>query len=246
MKKGDISGKKRKKKYKDISGKKGEKEYVDISGKKQYKEFVINPFSKNLSHYCFIAVETTSDPLDFFADIFQNSHYLFQLSEHPLEVVKNSISYSFQSFEIQDTLSEHSAFCLVNKSIEKEQYLLGKHKNSCYFLQLSLFLDNEEEITEQGREEDDWNAFKTHMEDTSVDFITSVDSMNKIDYFFLVEIQTYEILKPLFLKFPDMPFLNHQIINPKNINEIDSFLSLYYAHVDSLKAASRWGDCFEI
>ena len=216
----------------------------DISGKKQYKEFLIKPFRKNLSHYCFIAVRTTSDPLDFFTDIFQYSHCLFQLSEHPLEVVKNSISYSFQSFEIQDTLSEHIAFCLVNKSIEKGQYLLGKHKNSCYLLhqkrennQVSLFFDHEEKKTEQGREEDAWNAFKTDMENTSVDL------MGKIDYFFLVEIQTYEILKPLFLKFPDMSFLNHQVINPKDINEIDSFLSLYYAHVDSLAVGFRWGGC---
>jgi len=151
-------------------------------------------------------------------------------------VVKNSISFSFQSFEIQDTLSEHTAFCLVNKSIDKEQYLFGKNKNACYILhqkrtenQISLFFENEEDKAEQNIEEDGWNAFKNSMENTSVNL------MGKIDYLFLVEIQTYEILKPLFLKFPDISFLNHQIINPKNINEIDSFLSLYYAHIDKLR-----------
>ena len=208
----------------------------DISGKKQYKEFLIKPFKKNLSHYCFVAVRTTFDPLDFFAGIFQYSNYLFQLSKQTLEVVKNSISFSFQSFEIQDTLSEHTAFCLVNKSIDKEQYLFGKNKNACYILhqkrtenQISLFFENEEDKAEQNIEEDGWNAFKNSMENTSVNL------MGKIDYLFLVEIQTYEILKPLFLKFPDISFLNHQIINPKNINEIDSFLSLYYAHIDKLR-----------
>jgi len=211
----------------------------DISGKKQYKELLIKPFRRDLSRCCFIAVRTTLDPLDFFAGIFRYSNYLFQLSKQTFDIVQNSICFSFQSFEIQDISPENTAFCLVNKSINKEQYLLGKNKNACYLLpkkrsdnQISLSFENEIDKTEQGGEENDWNAFKNSMENTSVDL------MGKIDYIFPVEIQTYEILEPLFLKFPDIEFLNHQNISPKSISEIDLFLSLFHEHIDKIRRNS--------
>jgi len=204
----------------------------DISGKKFYKELVIKPFQRDLSHYCFVAVRTTSDPLNFFASIFQHSNYLFQLSKHTFDVVMDSICFTFQSFEIQDIISESTALCLVNKSVKKEQYLFGKNKNACYILphkrgenQISLSFENEEDITEHGSEEGNWNAFKNSMENTSVYL------MGKIDYIFPVEIETYEILKPLFLKFSNLAFLNHQIINAKSINEIELFLSQIHEFV---------------
>lgn len=208
----------------------------DISGKKQYKELLVKPFKRDLSHYCFVAVRTTLDPLDFFAGIFRDSNYLFQLSKQTFDIVQNSICFSFQSFEIQDVLPEYKAFCIINKSINKEQYLFGKNKNVCYLLsqkwsdnQISLSFENEVETTEQSDNENDWNTFKNSMVNTSVDL------MGKIDYIFPVEIQTYEILKPLFLKFSNIEFLNHQIINPKSINEIDLFLSLFFEHIDKSK-----------
>ena len=208
----------------------------DISGKKLYKELLIRPFKRNFSHCCFVAVRTTLEPLDFFAGIYQYSNHLFQLSEQTMDLVMNSIHFSFQSFEIQDILSENKAYCIVNKSIEKEQYLFGKNKNSCYFLsqkptgnQILLAFENEEKKNEQCGEEDDWKNFKNNME------LTSVNLMDKIDYLFPLEIQTYEILKPLFLRFFDIPFLDHQIINSKNVNEIELFFSLYEGHIDKLK-----------
>jgi hypothetical protein len=176
-------------------------------------------------------VRTTFEPLDFFAGIYQHSDYLFQLSEDSFEVEQNFVCYSFQSFEYQYNLSKRNVFCLVNKSIDEKQYLVGKSKNSCYILpqkwdknQFTFPFENEEEKIKKNREEAEWELFKSNMKNTSVDL------MGKIDYLFLVDIQTYEILKPLFLKFSDIHFLNHQFIDAKQVNEIDSFLSIFYAH----------------
>ena len=110
----------------------------DISGKKLYKKLSIKPVKHNLSHYCFIAIRTTCDnPLDFFTSIYQSTNYLFQLSKQNLDIAIHSQSFSFQSFEFQDIISEHIACCLVNKSQRKKQYLVGTNdKNSCYFLYL--------------------------------------------------------------------------------------------------------------
>ena len=205
-------------------------EKTDISGKKYYKEIKSPPFKWNLQHYCFIAVRTTLNPLDFFASIYQHSDYLFQLSEHNWEMVRDSVCFLFQLFEYQDTLSEHKAFCLVNKSMDKPQYLLGENKNSCYYLsqkwtdnQISFSYEQEETATKKGREEDEWELFKKNMQNASVNL------MDKIDYIFPVEIQTYEILKPLFKKFYTLNFLNHQLIPSKNIKQIDALLSQCYA-----------------
>ena len=205
----------------------------DIFGKKQYKELLVRPFRRNLSHYCFIAVRTNLDPLDFFSAIYQHTDFLFQLSKQNLDRVVNSVCFSFQSFEYQDTLSEHRAFCFVNKSVNKEQYLFGKNKNACYFLpqnktenQISFSFIHEEEPVQKSREEDRWEDFKTHMQ------LSSVNLMGKMDYIFPVEIQTYEILKPLYSQFPNLFFLNHQFVDAKNIKDIDAFFSLYEEYID--------------
>jgi len=205
----------------------------DLFGKKQYKELSIKPIKRNMSHYCFIAIRTAFYPLDFFAGIYQHSNYLFQLSKHHLEIVQDSICTSFQTFEYQDDFSKYSVFCLVNKSINKEQYLVGKNKNSCYILsqtrgknQLSFSFDEQEETSPKDREEIDWELFKTNMQHTSVNL------MNKIDYLFPVDVQTYEILKPLFFKFQNMDFLHYQFIDSKQIKDISSLLSVFYAYTE--------------
>jgi len=203
----------------------------NIFGKKQYKELFINPIRRNLSHYCFIAVRTTFEPLDFFARIYQHSNFLFQLFEENLEILQNSVYYSFQLFDYQDDLSEHKAFCIVNKSTNEKQCLVGKNKNSCYILsqkrdknQTFFSFENEEEKIKKSKEYIDWELFKNNMQNLSVNL------MNKIDYIFPIDIQTYEILKPLFFMFPSMNFLNYQFIDSKQIKDIDSFLSIFYAH----------------
>ena len=212
-------------------------ERTDISGKKDYKELSIKPVKRNLSHYCFIAVRTLiEEPLNFFIAVYQQTNYLFQMSKHPLDMSNDTHRFSFHSFEFKDNMSEYAAFCIVNKSLKKEQYLFREtDKNSCYVLprqktknKLSISFQSEEEETEISMEENDWNSFKRSMQKTSVNL------MGKIDYVFPVDIQTYEILKPLMLNLPNIPFLNHQFIDLKQVMEIDSFFPQWQSHVDKL------------
>ena len=210
----------------------------DIFGKKQYKELLIQPAKINLSHYCFIAIRTELEQsLNFFTSIYQNTNYLFQLSKSVFDIDVDDNCFSFRSFEFKDTVSEHSAFCLVNKSVRKKQYLFGKDdKRSCYILpkqktknQISFSFQQENEPTEKSIDENDWDLFKRNIQDTSVNL------MDKIDYIFPVEIRTYEILKPLFLNLPNIPFLNHQFIDPKNIRDMDTFFHQWCSYLDKLK-----------
>ncbi|MDR1182041.1 MAG: hypothetical protein LBL13_08710 [Bacteroidales bacterium] len=207
----------------------------DITGKKYYKELSIKPVKRNMEHYCFIAVRTGKEPLEFFSTIFQQTNYLFQLSKSVLEMVARTDYFSFRSFEFQDTLSDNLAFCIVNKSTHQEQYLFGKdEKNACFVLhpkywksgrnQLSLPFSDMESDSED--EKNDWDLFKTDMGQFSTNLTKN------IDYLFPVEIHTYEILKPLFLYFSKMKFLNYTLINPKDVTDIDSFFPHWFAHVE--------------
>jgi hypothetical protein len=207
----------------------------DITGKKYYKELSIKPAKQNMAHHCFIAVRTELEPLEFFADIFQQTNYLFQLSRSALEVVSKTDYFSFRSFEFQDTLSDNLSFCIVNKSIHNEQYLFGRdEKNACFVLpqkywkqkknQLVLPFDDIGEDLEE--EKNDWDLFKNDMERSSINL------MGNIDYLFPVEIHTYEILKPLFLYFPKMKSLHYTLINSKDVIDIDSFFPPWNTHVE--------------
>jgi hypothetical protein len=80
--------------------------------------------------------------------------------------------------------------------------------------------------------EDDWDLFKNSMEQTSVNL------MGKIDYLFPVEINMYNVLKPLFAEFSNISFLHHQCISSKNINAIDLLLFQWHSHIDKLVTAN--------
>jgi hypothetical protein len=201
----------------------------DITGKKYYKELSIRPVKQNMEFYCFIAIRTKLEPLEFFADIYQRTNYLFQLSASMLEIVKTDY-FSFRSFEYQDTLSDHVPHCLVNKSTHHEQYLLGYEENkSCFVIQqkqrkrknnqLSLPFEDDEESVDNDIDKNDWDVFKSNMEKHSINLA------GKIDYLFPVEIHTYEILQPLFLYLYKIDSLSYTLINAKDIIDIDVFFS---------------------
>jgi hypothetical protein len=208
----------------------------DITGKKYYKELSIKPVKQNMDHYCFIAIRTKLEPLEFFAGIFQRTNYLFQLSTSMLEMVVKTNYVSFRAFEFQDTLSDYVVHCLMNRSIHNEYYLLGNdEKNTCFVIpgkrrkhnnQLSLPFDDDDEETDTNKEKDDWDIFKTNMGKHSTNLA------GKIDYLFPVEIRTYEILQPLFLYLPKMTFLSYMLINAKDIMGIDTFFHQWNAYLD--------------
>lgn len=215
----------------------------DITGKKYYKELSIKPVKQNIAHHCFIAIRTKLEPLDFFANIFLQTNYLFQLSKSPLEMIIKNDDFSFTLFEYQDTLSEHITFCIVNKSMDHEQYLFGKEEtNACFVLhrkywkqttnQLVLsFEDDEikekEEEEEMDKEKKDWEAFKINMGEFSTNLT------GNIDYVFPIEIRTYEILKPLFMYLSKMRFCNYTLIQPQDITNIDFFFPQWYAYTEN-------------
>ena len=207
----------------------------DIIGKEFYKNIALRP-KLNENHYCFIGIRTQLNTLDFFVNIFRDTNFLFELSNEPLEIPNHSEKILFQPFLFHDTLSEHFIACLVNKDISDSQYLLGeKGSNICYNLNKSkkknqLFLSFEDEQESQELEENseeitdelkNWMSFKETMSETSTNL------MGQIDFLFLVKVQTYEILKPLFLKFSSIRYINYRLIFPREIKEYDVLIATY-------------------
>jgi len=209
----------------------------DFTGKEFYKNIALHS-KLNDNHYCFIGIRTMLDSLDFFVKIFKDTNYLFELSGEPLEIPHHSEKFFFQSFLFHDTLSEHFIPCLVNKDTSDNQYLLGENKkNTCYVLnkskkknQLLLSFEDEDEGHEGQEEEQEnneeitdelkvWMSFKETMSETSTNL------MGRIDFLFPVKVQTYEILKPLFLKFSSLHYINYRLVFPREIKEYDLLIA---------------------
>lgn len=200
----------------------------DITGKEFYKEIAFRSIKRNADHYCFIALRTKLNLLDFFVDIFKRSDYLFELSTHSLEIVLDSQSFIFKVFQFQDPLSEQIAICFINKDISKAQYLLGENTgNACFTLlksknrnQLSFSFDDDEPQEEQDYDEQkNWTSFKEIMQKKSVDL------MGEIDFLFPVKIQTYEVLKSLFEEFTDTNNIRYRLILPHEIDGVDALIT---------------------
>ena len=195
----------------------------DITGKEFYKDITLRSKKRETDNYCFIGVRTTFDMLGFFLEIYNNTDYLFELSEFSLDVVIDSENFVFKSFLFKDSLSPHFALCFVNMDFNKNHYLLGgNHKNSCFLLKKSAkrnqlsFSFEEEGVPSAIDEEKNWTQFKENMSDMTVDL------MGEINFLFPVKIQTYEILKPLFLEFANMEQIIHRLILPHEIEGVDA------------------------
>lgn len=203
----------------------------DITGKEPYKEIVFRSIKRNSNNYCFIALRKKMSLLDFFVDIFKQSNYLFELSEHSLEIVLDSQNFVFKVFQYEDSDAKQFALCFINKEISKMQYLLGENiENVCFKLsksknrnQLSFSFDDEEQeeqnMEEQYEEQKDWASFKEAMRKKSVDL------MGDIDFLFPINMQTYEILKPLFLEFANMENIHYRLIFPHEIDGVDALIT---------------------
>ncbi len=220
----------------------------DITGKELYKEITFRSIKRDVGHYCFIALRTKLSFLDFFVDIFKRTDYLFKLSAHSLEIVLDSRSFIFKVFQYQDPLSGQLVVCFINKDISKAHYLLGeKTENACFTLlksknrnQLSFSFDDEIQEEQNYDEQKNWTLFKEIMQKKSVDL------MGEIDFLFPVKIQTYEILKPLFLE-----FINMDVISLDGLVSGSARLSrvldrpVFQADLSAKDFAfnkSRWGD----
>ena len=68
-------------------------------------------------------------------------------------------------------------------------------------------------------EQKNWAAFKETMQKKSMDL------MGEIDFLFPVNIQTHEILKPLFLEFLNMDTIHYRLILPREIEGVDALIT---------------------
>ena len=202
----------------------------DITGKEFYKEIAFRSIKRNADYYCFIALRTKLSLLDFFVDIFKKTDYLFKLSENSLQIVLDSQNFVFKVFQYQDPFSEQFSICFINKDSNRNKYLLGENSENAYFTlsksknrnQLSfLFEDEDEEVQEEQNydEQKNWTSFKEIMQKKSVDL------MGEIDFLFPLNIQTYEILKPLFLEFTNMDNIHYRLILPSEIEGVDALIT---------------------
>ena len=201
----------------------------DITGKEFYKEIAFHSIKRNADYYCFIALRTKLSLLDFFVDIFKNTDYLFELSENSLQIVLDSQNSVFKVFQYQDPFSEQFSICFINKDSNRNKYLLGENtENVCFTLsknknrnQLSFLFEEEEEPQEEQNydEQKNWTSFKETMQKKSVDL------MGKIDFLFPVNIQTYEVLKPLFLEFTTMDNIHYRLILPLEIEGVNALIT---------------------
>ena len=204
----------------------------DITGKEFYKNINFRSKKRDSDNYCFIGVRTDLDTVGFFLDVFNNTGYLFELSESSLDIVIDSENFVFKSFVFKDSLSKYFMLCFVNQDFAKNQYLLGEDElNACFLLekskkrnQLSFSFENEQEIGDDNcsvmDEEMNWKHFKETMLNTTIDL------KREINFLFPVKIQTYEVLKPLFLKFTNMQHLTHRLIFPHEIEGVEALLTL--------------------
>ncbi|MDR1879210.1 MAG: hypothetical protein LBQ64_06580 [Bacteroidales bacterium] len=217
----------------------------DITGKKQYKELSIRPVRHNTDHHAFILVKTAWATLDFFAEIYRQTDYLFGLSAQVFTTSVDSRSFAFRVFEYQDVLSEHIAFCIVNRDLDNKQFLLGSdEKNACFVFQkkkrtnqLLIDFDKDDENPDQTdvldtREESNWTKFKTTM------LKNTVTLTGNTDFVFPVDIRTYDILRPLFLKIKDMHTLDYMFIPAKSVLNVDLFMSRSATFHDELNRSA--------
>ena len=209
----------------------------DVTGKEFHKDIILQSKKRDSDNYCFIGVRTTLDTVGFFLNIFNNTDYLFELSESSLDIVIDSENFVFKSFLFQDPLSKHIVLCFVNRDLNKNQYLLGEdEQNACFLLKKSekrnqLSFSFEEDTDEQQGigednysivdEETNWKHFKDTMSNTTVDL------KGEINFLFPVKIQTYEILKPLFLELLNMQYITHRLIFPQEIEGVEALITLH-------------------
>jgi hypothetical protein len=215
----------------------------DITGKKQYKELSIRPVRQNTERHAFILVKTQWATLDFFAEIHRQTDYLFGLSAQFFTTTVEDCPFVYRVFEYQDVLSEHIAFCIVNRDLDNRQFLLGSDENNACFVfqkkkrtnQLLIDFDKDDENPADildTREESNWNKFKTTM------LKHSVLLSGNTDFVFPVDIRTYDILRPLFLKFKDIRTLDYMFIPAKSVMNVDLLMSRSVTFRDELNRSA--------
>ena len=202
------------------------RETTDIFGKKLNKNTKMKSAKQNLSYRYLLGVRTPADVLTFSKMIYTETNYLFYISPNRFRVEDLDKYAEFQVFIHKDIISENRVFYLQNVAFERDVNILGCGENALFRLnnQLSMsFEDNENEVITELDHECGNDEIRIWQECKSGLAKNSVELMGKIDYLFPIQIETYEILKPLLQHFHKMQEINYMLIEPEQINDAELF-----------------------
>jgi len=209
---------------------------TDIFGKKPYREIRLKLAKVDLTYRYVLAIRTDADILVFPKMIYNETNYLFYISpKESQEENKDKLS-DFQLFIHNDTVLAYTVFYLRNTNFDLNKRILGYDDSALFQIkrppqkqknQTTLILEKKADFMDFtsedcGDEVQNWYDFKADLAQKSVDV------MGKIDYIFPIQIETYEMLKPLLQQFSKMQELNYMLLEPKQINDAQSF----FMHVD--------------
>ena len=214
------------------------RETTDIFGKKLNKNTKMKSAKQNLSYRYLLGVRTPADVLTFSKMIYTETNYLFYISPDRFRMEDLDKSAEFQVFIHKDVISENKVFYLQNIAFEKDKTVLGCGENALFQLkqqkqpkrkkqkkinQISMSFNLEDEDftasnQEYGNEEIRiWHECKSGLAENSAEL------MGKIDYLFPIQIETYEILKPLLQHFHKIQEIKYILIEPKQIKDAELF-----------------------
>jgi hypothetical protein len=213
---------------------------TDIFGKKPYKNTQVKSAKVDFLTYCYVlAVRTDADMLRFSKLILTETNYLFSISQARFQAEELDKFSSFQAFVHKDIISDNKVFYLQNTGFESNRTILGYKSDALFQIkrqkqrqkrknQLSLLFEEEAaDLMDFNQEADsneirDWYDFKDDLSKNSVDI------MGKIDYLFPMQIERYEILKPLLQHLHKIKEINYMLLDPERIENAASF----FKHID--------------
>jgi hypothetical protein len=221
---------------------------TDIFGKKPYKEIQVKSVKPDLASRYVLAIRTNADILSFSKMIYTETNYLFYISPDRFQAEELDRLSEFQSFIYKDIVSDNKVFYLQNTGLGSDKQILGYGNNALFQIrrkkkkrknQISLSFEEEAADAIDFMQEthgdgiQNWHDFKADLAQKSVDV------MGKIDYIFPLQMETYEIVKPLLQHFSKMQEINYMLLEPKQINDAVSFFMYMDLMMERINSASQ-------
>jgi hypothetical protein len=217
---------------------------TDIFGIKPYKNTWAKPPKPIWGYRYVLAIRTDADMLSFSKMIYTETNYLFYISQNRFQVEELDKTAAFQAFIHKDIISENKVFYLQNTGFESDRTILGYGGNALFPIkpqkrkqknQITLSFEEEDaDLAElDGDEIRNWYDFKDDLAKKSVNIL------NKINYLFPVQIETYEIVKPLLQHLYKMHEINYMLLEPEQIENAASFFRHIHLMAEQVKFADK-------
>ena len=221
---------------------------TDIFGKKPYRETEVKSAKPDLAYRYVLAIRTNANMLSFSKMIYNATNYLFSISPDRFQAEDLDKFAAFQFSIHKDIISDHKVFYLQNTDSELNKQILGYKENALFQIkkqkqrpknQISLLLEEKNDDLMKFMQEDyrdsieNWHDFKAEITKKSVDV------MGKIDYLFPIQIETYEIVKPLLQHFPQMQEFNYMLLEPRQIEDAASFFMYMDLMTEQINSAAE-------